>query len=750
MRTRIIPGGRLLYEWIVVAASIIIIAFLLNAGPWSAQFDKTLCDAGLTLFKRPPSKDIVIVSIDDDSLQRMGSWPWNHATIAALLDRISSAHPRAVGIDLALVAPEINNPAADTALLRAVENTHGAVLPALIAGGHEVLPFPVLRSSVLLSHVNLDADSDGILRTVSLLRSGHFAARPHMALALLYASGYTKPFHEYADPTVIAFAGPAGHFPMVSAGSVLQGKIDSGTFNGKYVLLGITAAGLGEGFITPSSTGGKEMAGIEITANVLDSLLAGIRIAPVGFFQQGVISATVLLSLLIAFPFLGHRGSLLLSIGTVVVAFLFAYMLLAATGIWLGPTSTIISALIAYPLWSWRRLETVSRYLDKEIDRLETEGLSMPFSTGRHSVSVLDHIERRIATIRTAITNLRDARRFVSDSLDGLPYAVIVADQNEQVVIANHRADNMFGLDSLKEKACRLEDVLAQLQPHGETSWLQSIAMTKAGNNVTVSAAIDYREFNVTIARFHNGIGEPAGLMLVLDDVTALRKAQLERDEALTFLSHDLRSPQSSIMALVELQRNEGTRKIEENFIDDVERLATTTLTLADEFIQVARADSKPLKIEVLELNMLVEGCIAEIEPQTAQKKIRLACQYTDEPLSLKADRSLVSRAIVNLLSNAVKYSPPGSTVGVTTGRRSGYLCCTVQDRGVGISEADQARLFRRFERLDIAARVTGTKGAGLGLALVGIVVRRHGGRIEVDSQLGKGSSFSIWLAEVT
>ena len=139
---------------------------------------------------------------------------------------------------------------------------------------------------------------------------------------------------------------------------------------------------------------------------------------------------------------------------------------------------------------------------------------------------------------------------------------------------------------------------------------------------------------------------------------------------------------------------------------------------------------------------------MTRVRAQATTKSIRIEFA-AGGTLPIEADRTLLLRAIVNLVNNAVKYSPPHTTVTVAASAQGEEACCLVRDRGYGISEADQQRLFERFARFSGAGQPQ-EKGIGLGLALVKTVIERHRGHMRVTSKLGAGSEFGFLIPLAT
>jgi signal transduction histidine kinase len=263
------------------------------------------------------------------------------------------------------------------------------------------------------------------------------------------------------------------------------------------------------------------------------------------------------------------------------------------------------------------------------------------------------------------------------------------------------------------------------------------------------------RDLLLRYAKCANAYGEATGWIAGLVDVTALHAAERQREDALRLLTHEVRSPQASILALVEIERaraNESEHMRE--LLSRIERYAQRSLTLADDFVRLARAESQAYALEPVSLLEVLIDASDEVWPQAQTKQIRLDLQYDEHDFShwINADRSLMTRVLVNIMNNAVKYSPSGTQITCTIGQdapRSGtvpaHVLCTVRDQGYGIPAERQVHLFERFQRFH-EAQCPEVGGAGLGMAFVKTVVTRHGGGIRVVSAPGEGTAITIML----
>ncbi|RYF63494.1 MAG: CHASE2 domain-containing protein, partial [Comamonadaceae bacterium] len=284
-------------EWGLLSVLLLALVAWLSAPGSLDRLNFLIQDAGLRLQARPGHPDIVLVTIDDRSVEAVGRWPWRRVLHAQLLSQISAQSPRAIGLDVLFHEPDADYPGDDALLARAIRASGRVVLPVVrrsqTNGGATDLPLPQLaRNASQLGHVHVDVDPDGVTRRL-FLQEGPAAAWPHFSVALRCAEG--APLNschdgrsppppdaawQKAEPRIIAFAAGAAPFTTYSYVDVLKGHVPTDAFTDKYVLIGATATGLGDMFAAPVGPQARRVPGVELLAHVLGSELEGIRIRP--------------------------------------------------------------------------------------------------------------------------------------------------------------------------------------------------------------------------------------------------------------------------------------------------------------------------------------------------------------------------------------------------------------------------------------------------------------------------------------
>ena len=762
-------------EWVVVTAIALALVVGMDVSGMLRQPNRMVQDAIVASQGRDVrGSDVIIVAIDEKSMAALGRWPWRRNLHAQLVDRITQDAPRAIGLELLLSEEDTQFPDDDAALASALRRSGKVVLPMTMHshGGSPMTMAPIAplaASANRLGFDHLPVDSDGIARNMYLREGPWGYEHDHFSLAMLRTGETPGSFadvpggpddEELISPSrageafdwrrsnkmVVPFAGPSGHFPRVSYADVLKGEVPPGTFRGKYVLVGATAAGLGGLYATPVARREQLMPGIEITANVLDSLLRRHELTPTPMWLNAGLNALVVLLALIGMTLVGPLTALLL-------AGALALWLPLATfvgGVMLhqqfAPLAGMLGLGIAYALWSWGRLNAAARYLIEASAHLRTSAnLGQAPSGGKRSSG--DFLDRRINALEKTTWQLRDLHRFVSDSLDNLPDATLVCDRVGRLRLANAAATRYFDMPGDDGPGdASVVDLMRYVRSNDDDQQLVVTAASLAqppASRAVPARDIPGRDLLVKQAPSFSADGQHTGWIVSVVDVTEMRELQRQRDEAMHFLSHDIRAPHTAILTLLALDRHDPTAMTAQQFHERIERHARKALALSDDFIQLARARSQRYRFERCCVADMLRECIDDAWETRQRNKIEVTlAPGPEEALSL-VDRELVRRALDNLLGNALKYAPEGSTVTCAVEPHANGWALRVQDEGAGIAQDQHAAIFRPFLK---GASMTRTDGAGLGLAFVKAVAARHGGQVLLESAVGHGATFRLVL----
>jgi len=749
------PRARLLIEWWLILLCLSALVSLLVVKRTAARLDDIVYDHLLRLDRQPPSPEILLVAIDNHSLREIGPWPWPRDVHARLLRALGRAGPRAIAYDVLFVDP--GDGAADQRLGAA---TGGSGAPAFVPllfdmPGRNGAPFdavepiaPVRAAARGIGHVNLMLDEDGIVRRLRPWQGDGRRRWPHlMDLVRRSVQGVPGAPPPGDEPMLIPFGGPSGHFPTVPAASVLKGEVPAELMRNRLILVGTTADGLGDRYPTAWGDRSGMMPGVEIQAHLLDGLLTGRMIAPAGTAATILFALAPLWGLMLAFRRLRPRSTLLLLglSGAAVLLVTGAALLLAR--IWLPPGAGLIGLAIAYPLWNWRRLQALGTYMTRELEQFNAMPDLLPRATGKAPAA--DPISAQALLLEDAIRRMRDMRRFVSDRLLQLPDATLVTDFEGKLLIANIAAEAL--LDSLGVPLAERGNVaglLHRLRPGREDRVLTLPATTTGGEDHQDHEVTspDGRVFSLRFAPQYSGAGASIGWVIRLIDISESRAIQRQREDILQLLTHDMRSPQASILAVIETA---APGEISKTIAGRIEDYARRTLGLADGFVQLSRAESLHYVTEEINLSDLLVEAIDDLWPQLVARRMVVETRGEEEELLVRGERSLLTRAMVNVIGNAIKYSDAGSRITCTLGTEDtaqGMLAtCAVTDEGPGLAPQQMEMIFKRFHR---APAGIGRKvdGVGLGLSFVHTVMARHHGEIRCRSEPGRGATFTLVL----
>lgn len=233
---------------------------------------------------------------------------------------------------------------------------------------------------------------------------------------------------------------------------------------------------------------------------------------------------------------------------------------------------------------------------------------------------------------------------------------------------------------------------------------------------------------------------------LLTEQNERLREADRLKDEFVALISHDLRTPLTSIIGYVELAQEEELAADVRSHLQVVSRNGERLLALVNDLLFVARLQAGELSLDPddVELDGVVRETVEAVEPRAAAKGIALTCALDLVPQA-HADRRRLLQLLDNLLSNAVKFTPAGGSVHVALGRENGAAVLEVTDTGIGIAPGDQRLLFERFFRAENAVERQ-VPGTGLGLYISRVIAEAHDGSLSVRSELGHGSTFRLEL----
>ncbi len=330
--------------------------------------------------------------------------------------------------------------------------------------------------------------------------------------------------------------------------------------------------------------------------------------------------------------------------------------------------------------------------------------------------------------------------------LESMVEGVLALDRESRVLWLNPSAQRLFGWTSPQAEGRRL----LELFRHPE---LEALAREVVEQHRP--AVREIRTFGPTeqMIRFQatpcEGNERGAAMVLVAQDVTEMRRLEHLRREFVANVSHELKTPLTSIKGLVETLLNGALEDPANNrrFVALIDEDATRLSRLIDDLLQLSEIESKavPLKLEAVDVAAMVQSLQPLFRQRMQERQLTLEIAIPPHTSKVRADVERLRQVFVNLLDNSVKFSKSSGRITVSAKPHDSMLEISVSDTGVGIPEQDLPRIFERFYRVD-KARSRELGGTGLGLSIIKHIVEAHGGAVTVVSRLNQGSTFTLTL----
>jgi two-component system, OmpR family, phosphate regulon sensor histidine kinase PhoR len=353
----------------------------------------------------------------------------------------------------------------------------------------------------------------------------------------------------------------------------------------------------------------------------------------------------------------------------------------------------------------------------------------------------LDHLA---ANLSRSVRELRDDRDLLGRILQSMREGVLVMDGEHRILLANPSLREMLLLDSDVTGRSTIEVIRnAELQSVVEKALVASDPLS---GEIEVGG-LKPRRLLVYAARLS---GEPRALVLVLLDVTEMRRLETVRRDFVANVSHELRTPVASVRSAAETLRMaiDHDPKAATQFIDIIERNGRRLGELINDLLDLSRIEAKEhrVRVEPMDLRQLSEKTVAAFAERASARNMRLTVDIPDGLPPAVVDASAFDRILTNLVDNALKYCPDGASISVSARESETKIQVSVSDSGAGIDAKHLPRLFERFYRVD-NGRSRDMGGTGLGLSIVKHLAEAMGGEVSVESLPGKGATFAFTLS---
>lgn len=360
----------------------------------------------------------------------------------------------------------------------------------------------------------------------------------------------------------------------------------------------------------------------------------------------------------------------------------------------------------------------------------------------KDEVGQLAHALNHMADqLRTQVTNLAEERGRLAAILERMADGVVMTDEKGAVQMVNPAAARLLGVS----QTAATQLTFAQLvRNHRLIEMWQRCQQLDTEQVETIE---DQRGLflQAVITPFHEA--QERNYLVVLQDLTQIRRLETVRRDFISNLSHELRTPLAAMKALVETLRDGALdeRATAEHFLQRLEREVDLLTHMVQELLDLSRIESGrvPLSLHPVQLGEIVLPVVEHLQPQADRARLILQIDLPHTLPKVLADVERVRQVVTNLVHNAIKFTPSGGSVTVSAVLDGDEVVIAVRDTGVGIPADDLPRIFERFYKAD---RARSGGGTGLGLAIARHVVQAHGGRIWAESIEGQGSTFFFTL----
>jgi two-component system, OmpR family, phosphate regulon sensor histidine kinase PhoR len=403
--------------------------------------------------------------------------------------------------------------------------------------------------------------------------------------------------------------------------------------------------------------------------------------------------------------------------------------------------ATIALALIAWRKWiaPWQEVEELVTQIalgERPRTFLVRDGaqahrIGLGLEKIFHDLKQLDkQIAKRESGLQTIFSAMQDA--------------LLVVDSDRRVVLANEAFRKLFALPEISPGTPLLDSVR-------DATLDQVIGGALGGGQpVRGELALDGSQIELHAIATRNEAGEITGALVLFHEITELKKMDQVRRDFVANVSHELRTPLSILRGYIEtlIETPDTSRKELSRILGVMKRHSNRLDLLAEDLLILAQLESANpnLQLDDVDLSSFFGELIRDWEKKLANKHLNVIVEVAPDLPTIRADRGGLQEALYNLLDNAVKYSRERGEITLMARRSDQQIVLGVSDTGIGIGKEDLPRIFERFYRADKARSHNSVRGTGLGLAIVKHIAQLHGGHVEAESELGKGTTIRVVL----
>jgi len=708
-----------------------------------------------TLFRAAPSprlgSTVVVISIDEKSLERYGRWPWSRALLAKLVENLATGGAKVIGLDILLSEPQ--SPETDRALQGAFLSNKSTVLVDKIGnlpdGPRWIEPLPIFaESAAAVGHTHAVLDADGICRRFQPVELSLDGVRYAFAIAMARQvspqstinfletnkiSAHDATAYEHLRTQLLRIPFRRNGFETIPASEILAGT-SLARVAGRPVIVGFGPTDIGDRVTTPLATE-VPVPGVEIHAQILDGILTGRVVRETPLWLVTLILLGCCAGIVHVFR-RWHGSAAIASMILMSAIVYFAGWLTFTLGFYILPIGLILLAILCGPILVFAAdFVMVERSVARQLHGLDSHLRSS--QQGLTERSDAPNLTGRLNLLQSLQTQLGSRYELHEALLEATQDAIAIFDAHGNLLLKNRAFASIYQLkadDPLTIKDCqaRLVD-----NPDARPVFDNSVEEREVflGSELFLMRASPLPSTTLS---------PDGGTIVTLSNLRNRVERDRARSEALGFITHELKTPLASIQGFAELMMRDPVTSISEGAPEIIYRESQRLLAIISSYLDVLRLDAgaKPIASHVIDMEGLVHQVFAILQQMSASAGMHLVAEIP-EPITFLGDAPLISGALLNLVSNAIKYGSPGTDIRVRCTQCAGEIVLEVRNRGQAIPENEIPRLFDPYYR---ASKVeSGASGWGLGLAFVKRIAEKHGGWVTAES-LDQANIFEIHL----
>jgi len=406
----------------------------------------------------------------------------------------------------------------------------------------------------------------------------------------------------------------------------------------------------------------------------------------------------------------------------------------------------IVALALVFGLLTWRKWIAPWRHVEELLAQIRRGERPPTFliEGGAEARRVGLELEKTFDNLAQLNKQIAKRESGLQTIFSAMQDALLVVDSRRSVILTNETFRMLFALPEISVGTSLLEVVR-------DATLDRVVADALAGTGpVRSELAMDASQIELHAVPTRNEAGEITGALVLFHDITDLKKTDQVRRDFVANISHELRTPLSILRGYIETLLEHPQTGAEElsRILGVMDRHSKRLDMIVEDLLTLAQLESANpnLQLANVDLGSFLEEIVRDWEKKLASKQLEVSVDLPQNLAPVRADRTRLQEALYNLLDNAVKYSHEHGRIRLAARRRDGEIELSVSDTGIGIHKDDLPRIFERFYRVDKARTQDKIPGTGLGLAIVKHVAQRHGGHVEAESELGKGTTIRVVL----